>query len=274
MNVFPKISENDFNNHNNIEGYLRLSKGVEIQLLTDNLLRGFDRSSEILEHFKNIEYVVFHMPFSMVNLSYICSNKFIADKYVEFVVACIKYSLRTGIEIDILTHVGTSFREFLGMNGITFLKHLTRLADGTKVGFLLENSIICLNKDDNEEDEITSIFRILQHEKIKFCLDLCHWQSSEFVLQEDLAINDILLDNLKNIHFSMTLNNEGYKNKAITHGRKHTSLHTCASDVFYLRQKGVDLSSVNLITEINESDYQLRPDMTTELEYLKTIKLR
>ena len=30
MNVFPKISENDFNNHNNIEGYLRLSKGVEI----------------------------------------------------------------------------------------------------------------------------------------------------------------------------------------------------------------------------------------------------
>ena len=138
----------------------------------------------------------------------------------------------------------------------------------------MENSIISLNQDDDEDDVITSIFRILQHDKIKFCLDLCHWQSSEFVLKEELPINDILLDNLKNVHFSMTLNNEGYKNKAITHGRGHTSLHTCASDVFYLRQKGVNLNSVNLITEINESDYQLRPDMTKELEYLKTIKLR
>ena len=274
MNVFPKISENDFDNFDNIDGYLELSKGVEIQLLTDNLLRGFERSCKILEKYDNIEYIIFHMPFSMVNLSYICSNRYIADKYVELVVASVKYSIKTGKYIDILSHIGVSFREFLGMNGISFLKHLTRLADGSNVGFLLENSIISLNMDDDEDDVITSIFRMFQHEKVSFCLDLCHWQSSEFVLNEELPINDILLDKLKNVHFSMTLNNEGYKNKAITHGRGHTNLHTCASDVFYLRQKGVDLKSVNLITEINENDYTLRPEMTKELEYLKTIKLR
>lgn len=274
MNVFPKISENDSENYENIEGYLKLSTGVEIQLLTDNLLKGFEKSCTIIEHFNHIDYIVFHMPFSMVNLSYICANKFIADKYVEFVVACIKYTLKTGKHIDVLCHVGVSFKEFLGMNGIAFLKHLTRLVDGTNVGFLLENSIICLNQDDGEDDVITSIFRIFTHDKVKFCLDLCHWQSSEFVLKEEIEINTILLNNLKNVHFSMTLNNEGYKNKSITHGRCHTNLGTCVTDLDYLRQKGVDLKTVNLITEINESDYQLRPDMTKELEYLRSIKLR
>ena len=35
---------------------------------------------------------------------------------------------------------------------------------------------------------------------------------------------------------------------------------------------GVDIKSINLVTEINESDYKKRPDMKKELNYLKTEK--
>ena len=72
----------------------------------------------------------------------------------------------------------------------------------------------------------------------------------------------------------MTRDNEGYKNKEFTHGRVHTSLLACEQDLQYLKSKGIDLNSVNLVTEINELEYTSRPDMNKELDYLREIKLR
>ena len=272
MTIIPKVGEKDFNNIEYIRDCINMSNGVEIQLLSHNLLEAFKNSCTIIESFPHIEYVVLHMPFSMVNLCYIHSNKFLEMKFIEFVVECIKYSAKTGLKIDILTHIAVQFYEFLGGGGIAYLKHLSRMVEGTNVGFLLENSIINLSQSDDEEDVLTSIFRIYQSDKIKFCLDLCHFQASEFVMKKHFEISEVLLKNLKNVHFSMTLEDDGYIDKERTHGRVHINKTACIKDLKYLKQKGIDLNTLNLITEINEKDYSKRPDMHKELEYLVEIK--
>ena len=164
--------------------------------------------------------------------------------------------------------------EFAGIGGIEFLKYIVSLTEGTKVGFLLENSIINLNRDDDELDSVTGVFKIHTSDKLKFCLDLCHFQASEYVLDESIELDKVLLDNLKNVHFSMTLENQGYKNKEKTHGRAHTTMKCCLRDLEYLRRKGINLNKVNLITEINESNYKTRPMMHKELYLLWGLRFK
>lgn len=273
LNVMPKICDRDVNNIDNISDFLKYSDGVEIQLMSDDLREGFKNSIAILGDFPNIKYVVFHMPFYMVNLCYVHSNKRIENTYLSFVVDCIKYSLTKDIKIDILSHIAMRYQEFMGIDGMLFLNMLDYLVRDTNVGFLLENSIINLNMDDDEEDVLTSIFKSYNSEKFKFCLDLCHWQSSEFILKKKIKLNDVLLKSLKNVHFSMTYDKDGYCNKALTHGRVHLSPLACVNDIEYLKSMGVDLKKINLVTEISESDYKKRPDMKMELNYLNNIKL-
>lgn len=272
MIIIPKVAETDIKNIEYIKDCIKISEGVEIQLLSDNLLKGFENSCKLIECFPHIKYVVLHMPFSMVNLCYIHSNRVCEDKFIELIVECIKYSYKTGIKIDILTHVAVQLYEFLGNNGIIFLNHLVQMVQGTNVGFLLENSIINLAKGDTEDDVLTGIFRLYSSDKVKFCLDLCHFQASEFVMKKHFELNDVLLKNLKNVHFSMTLEEDGYINKERTHGRVHISKGACIRDLEYLKEKGADLNKLNLITEINEEDYSKRPDMHKEINYLIEIK--
>jgi nucleosome binding factor SPN SPT16 subunit len=128
--------------------------------------------------------------------------------------------------------------------------------------------------DDDEQDTLVTIFQNIESEKLSFCLDLCHWQSSENVWGSSLKVDKLLLNNLKNVHFSMTLEKDGYKNKARTHGRGHDCMKSCIRDLEYLRKKGIGLEDINLVTEINEEDYKRRPVMHKELYYLWGIRLK
>ena len=241
-------------------------------MLSEDLLDSLGKCIKIIEHFKSLDYIVLHLPFNMMNICYIHSNYEIEKKFLLFVVEVIKYSLRTNKKIDILFHISMRCDEFVSIGGINFLKYLCSMVENTNVGFLLENSIINLNLDDNDLMTECKIFKIFEHEKLNFCFDLCHWQASENVLNKELNLTNEILRKLKNCHFSMTLDSDGYKNKEKTHGKGHESVELCLKDLEYLKKKGVNLEEVNLITEINEIDYKKRPDMNKELGFLWDIK--
>ena len=274
LNIVPKIADCDFNNIDNISLYLLRENKVEIQLLGSDLLKSFSNVVKLIDNFKHLQYVVLHMPFSMVNICYVYSNLSKRQEFIKFIVDVIKLSINKDIEIDILFHVSMRSGEFVSIGGIEFLKYIISLVENTKVGFLLENSIINLSMDDKEQDTIVTIFKNIDSEKLNFCLDLCHWQSSEYVWGSSLKLDEVLLNNLKNVHFSMTLEKDGYKNKARTHGRGHDCMKSCIRDLEYLRKKGIGLEDINLVTEINEEDYKRRPVMHKELYYLWGIRLK
>ena len=275
MNIIPKIADVDVENIENIQHFITdTTDKIEIQMLSEDLLDSLGKCIKIIEHFKSLDYIVLHLPFNMMNICYIHSNYEIEKKFLLFVVEVIKYSLRTNKKIDILFHISMRCDEFVSIGGINFLKYLCSMVENTNVGFLLENSVINLNLDDNDLMTECKIFKIFEHEKLNFCFDLCHWQASENVLNKELNLTNEILRKLKNCHFSMTLDSDGYKNKEKTHGKGHESVELCLKDLEYMKKKGIDLESVNLITEINENDYKLRPNMCKELNYLWIIYLK
>ena len=125
---------------------------------------------------------------------------------------------------------------------------------------------------DKEFINVVALSKEFNSEKLKFCFDICHWQASENAMKGEISLISEYIKGIKNIHFSMTKDNDGYINKESTHGVVHDSLETCISDLKYLQEKGIDLSKVNIVTEINEIDYKNRPDMCKEIEFLKEIK--
>lgn len=274
MNIVPKISDVDCDNIGNISIYLLKNDKLEIQLMDEDLEKSFLNVSKLVDNFSHLKYIVLHMPFSIVNICYIYSNFEVRKQFIRLILNSIRLSLHRNIEIDILFHVGMRTGEFVGLGGIEFLNYIINIVEGTKVGFLVENAIINLSKGDNEQDTIVTIFKSINSEKLKFCFDLCHWQSSEYVWNSPIDLDSSLLANLKNVHFSMTLNRDGYKNKSETHSREHTSMRACLNDLKYMKEKGIDLQSVNLITEISEIDYETRPRMRKELSYLWGIALK
>lgn len=272
MNIVPKISESDIQNIENYKGNIK--DKIEIQLLSEDLLEGLENVKQIINKLSSLKYVVLHMPFSMLNICYIHSSIEIERKFIQFVVEVIKYSLKMDIEIDILFHVVMRIHEFKNIGGLSFLEYLCTIVKDTKVGFLLENSIRSLNIGEEEISSEEYIFTVLDNEKLNFCFDICHLQASENVLQREIVLGLDLLNHLKNIHFSMTLNNDGYREKKKTHGKGHISLESCFEDLRYLQRKGINLEKINIVTEINEKDYKLRPDMCKEIKYLQCIQER
>ena len=269
MEIMPKIADKDVNNIENIKDYLEVSTKLEVQMLDKDLNKSFEQSIGIVEKFPTIKYLVLHVPFYMLNICFIQVTEKYRRAFMKLIIDSIKYSMKNDIAIDILFHVNMRIDEYVSIGGIEFLKYIDSLVEGTQVGFLLENSIIDVNMDDDELPNYANIFKLSEYKNIRFCLDLCHFQSSEYLLSKDISLDNVLLKNLKNIHFSMTLNYDGWKNKLNTHGRGHTSKRACFEDLEYLKKKGVNLEKVNIVTEISEEDYKKRPDMHKELYYLK-----
>ena len=175
MNIIPKIADVDVENIENIQHFITdTTDKIEIQMLSEDLLKSLSKCIKIIEHFKSLDYIVLHLPFNMMNICYIHSNYEIEKKFLLFVVEVIKYSLRTNKKIDILFHISMRCDEFVSIGGINFLKYLCSMVENTNVGFLLENSIINLNLDDNDLMTECKIFKIFLNVKFYYRQDTPH----------------------------------------------------------------------------------------------------
>lgn len=272
MRILPKIGENEERMHPDLLDKINESKGCEIQLLTDIPDIAFSNAMKSLEKFNlNIDYIIVHVPFSMIMLDMVYRNDNYRYHYVKFINRVLDYSETNKVRIDIVTHVNPSYSQFNALGTEDFLMGILAAINRSRVRLLIENSIISLNEDDNAESTEEAIFRQIRHPHLKFCLDLCHLQASENVLQKSRCLTQGLLENISNIHFSATLDNDGYRNKKSTHGRAHRCLDDVLNDLRYLQNKGIDIEGVNIVLEINEDDYVNRPDLLREIHYFNEI---
>jgi endonuclease IV len=164
-----------------------------------------------------------------------------------------------------------NYTAFEDLGGLEFLDYIIRLVNGTKVGFLIENSLLdtCIRSYDR--DTVVKILDNFKSDKLSMCLDICHLQASESYMKFNIPLTKEQIKRIKNIHFSMTVDNDGYIDKERTHGRVHNSIESLKNDLKYLEDKGIKLKKVNIVTEINEEDYQYRPDMVKELKLFDSI---
>lgn len=269
LNVMPKIDENQYIGEQEFVKYIK--DRVEIQLLDGNFMVGFESVKYIYSRLPQLKYIVLHLPERFVDIAFLHSCYKYEMQFIKLIVECIKYTCDKDLYIDILFHGRTNYLNFEDIGGIEFLEYITRLVRDTKVGFLIENSLYDPCIKDFDRDIIVKILDNFKSEKLSMCLDICHLQASESFMKCDISLTKEQIKRIKNIHFSMTVDNDGYRDKERTHGRVHDTLESLKKDLEYIEKKGIKLKKVNLVTEINEEDYQHRPDMIKELKLFDSI---
>ena len=267
MKIIPKISTNDYENLDIIEGFMKNYDSVEIQIMDEDWESEFLKTLVIINEFQNLEYVVLHLPFKSCNLAYVLSNPEEKQKFKELIVSCVDISENAGIKMDVLTHIVSTPYEYRNLKIDTFLRWADEQIGDSGTNILIENSIINLHSC-QDGDIIEEIFKD-EYKNICFCLDICHLQASENIMKRDISISENLNKNLKNVHFSCTKNNDGYIDKKNTHGVVHESIKDVVNDIEYLRNKRIDLDNINFVAEISENDYKYRPNLLKELELLQ-----
>ena len=270
LNIMPKIDENQYIGEQEFLKYI--DDRLEIQLLHENYMVGFESVKYIISRLPNLKYVTLHLPERYVDIGFLHSCYRYEVQFIKLIVECIKFTSDKDLYIDILFHGRMNYTAFEDIGGIEFLKYITYLVRDTKVGFLIENSLFDTCISSYEKDTVVRILDAVKSDKLSMCLDICHLQASESYMQSDFELSKEQKKRIKNIHFSMTVENDGYRDKARTHGRVHDSLESLKKDLKYLEDKGIKLKKVNLVTEINEEDYQNRPDMIKELELFEQLK--
>lgn len=71
------------------------------------------------------------------------------------------------------------------------------------------------------------------------------------------------------IHFSYTVNNDGYISKKTTHGVGHPTEDLLLKDYKLLEQSGI--GNKQIVTEIAEYDYSYRSSQIKDIEWLEKI---
>lgn len=269
MRVIPKIAEYDFEYLESYEDIV--TDAIEIQLLSKKFSDSLKNITEICRYFKKLNYVVLHLPFKCLNIGHIHSCHRVELDFILFVVKIMELGNILNINFDILFHLNNTGEEFEDSGGVEFLEYLCNLVENSKVSFLLENSIRSLNIHLNEIDNVSYVFQKIRNEKLGFCLDVCHLQASENVYATKFDLSFECLNALKNIHFSKTLNNDGYRDKKKTHGRVHLNKEDVLKDLRYLEEKGISLENINMVLEISEDDYINRPDLKYEFLIFKEL---
>lgn len=271
LNIMPKLDE--FQTFEN-KGFTKyINDKIEIQLVSNDFIECFNNSVKVIEQLPNLKYVTLHLPVRFVDIGFICCCRSHEIQFIKLIVECIKYTSNKDLKIDILFHARMPYSQFEDANAFEFLDYIISLVQGTNVGFIMENSLHdpCINKI--ESDVFRKICENYSNPKLALCLDICHLQSSEYMLDCEIPLPDYIVKNIKNIHFCMTVDRSGYKNKDETHGVVHTDLEAIKEDLEYLKNKGVNLEKVNLVTEICErnEDYTNRPGMCKELKLLEEL---
>lgn len=270
MKIVPKIAEFDCDF---LFKYLDIiNDSLEIQLLSKRFTDSLCNIEKICKYYKNLTYVVLHLPFNRINICHIHSSYSIELDFIMFVVKLMELSRELNIDFDILFHIEKTGEAFEDVGGLNFLNYICELVKDSRVSFLLENSIRDINIHLWDIDNVTYIFNKIDNYKLNFCLDLCHLHASEYVYKKDFRLSLNSLKHLKNIHFSKTLNEDGYIDKKRTHGRVHDNKEDILNDLHYLENKGVILDNLNIVLEISEDDYIERPDLKREFELFKELK--
>lgn len=269
LNIVPKIDENQYIGEQEFLKYI--NDKVEIQLLNANFLVGFESVKYIYSKLPELKYIVLHLPERYVDIGFLHSSYKYEMQFIKLIVECIKYTFDKDLSIDILFHGRMNYTAFEDLGGLEFLDYITKLVRDTNVGFLIENSLLDTCIKSYDRDTVVKILDNFKSDKLSMCLDICHLQASESYMKFNIPLTKEQIKRIKNIHFSMIVDNDGYIDKERTHGRVHNSIESLKNDLKYLEDKGIKLKKVNIVTEINEEDYQYRPDMVKELKLFDSI---
>lgn len=266
MIIVPKVDENWEPVDGPIMDALAQSHVFEIQLLSKDICTAFLKATQVLDKIQSkvrLTEVILHMPLGLHELEYAAANSYLRSQVYELFFRTHSYGLHHGIRFHVLFHIPDSMEKFIGFGGMELLYSL--LASQLNTCVLLENSTRAITLDKDKPLALEKLFETFEHPKLGICWDICHFQSSENAYDRVYSLTSRQIENIRSVHFSCTLNHDGYRQKS-THGQPHPTLEMLQEDLQYMRSKGVDPEKVWMVLEVAEVDYVKRTGLVHELD--------
>ncbi len=271
MKIYPKTNSNLLG-VNCLKQYIQKYKGVEIQILTkDDMNRLYSIIKQIKEEIPEIEEITIHPPLiDEYNFEVLTYRNFKNEE--ELLKLIVKMSEEFGIKINLLYHTSWNYQCWKSSGEIEVLKELLEITENTNVNIILENihSLV-----DIKNCSVLQIAKEINNNHLGVCLDICHLHCEANIFK--IEFNEFLQNYLNKedcekyiyqIHFSGTLNNDGYINKK-THGRKHDTIENFKQDYDILEKYGIENKII--VTEVGEEDYTTRNDQIEEIKMLESL---
>lgn len=238
---------------------------LEIQLLTYEI-KNFKKILESFLKQKKLNDLIVHLPSELCDWELLPVNKDIETNFFMFVRDCIDLGEKYNTNIKILGHLSMRQIAIKTIDLKGWFGRLIRMVSGTKVSFLVENAVCEPYKAKNGESFYLFV-KDLNNEKVKCCLDICHYNVAKFLYKDGYSLANDIGQYVESVHFSSLPVKESIY-EPNTHGRKHKNKEDVLKELNLLKELGINLEKVFLVTEINEEDYSKRPDLISELELL------
>lgn len=264
MNIYPKID--DVEKLTTISKYIR--NGVEIHSSQLDVNPVTQTAKDLLKEYKGIKEITIHAPMKMCDI-----EKAMTDENLPWLFDTIKTYVRLSkqynIRINVLFHCSHSYAYFQLNKQLWIFHKIINMMKGSKTYLMLEN-VIEISITKSGQEPIFSVVNMLRSKKVVICFDLCHAHAVINAMFPDKTIEGIYSDNkarktVRQIHFSDTKNNDGYKDM-LTHSRAHDNIESLNKDLDLLKRLG--MNKANVVVEIIDSDYATRPDQIAELKLL------
>ena len=272
MRIYPKTS-NDLEGIKVLKPFIEKYKGTEIQMMRWEELEYIDEVIQnIMEEIPSIEEITVHPPlkedYNFEVLTY--RNYETEERRIQRLV---NISKKYSIKINLLYHVKWNYSCLKTSGLINELERLLKNIENTNVSIVLENLYSIVDKKDCA---VMQLVKELNNKHLGICLDICHMHCEANMFKQDIDefIQGYLEANdcekyVYQIHFSGTLDNDGYVNPKKTHGRKHDSIEEFKKDYEILKK--LKIEDKIIVTEVAEEDYNIRCDQIEEIEMLEGI---
>ena len=227
MLIVPKIDENSYPISEELRD--KIKDKLEIQLLGSNIELSFENVKKVVSQFRDLKVLILHMSEELVCLDFVALNDKFREPFVKLLCNLMTYANDINVDIYLLTHLMQPYRFYKNSVGKGYLKSYLKLLENSRVSILIENSLPDLRFSQPHDSALMQLLE-LNDTKLFMCFDICHWYSSCNLLRENLEFPKELVSRIKSVHFSATLNNDGWKNKRETHGRVHPDIESCKKD--------------------------------------------
>lgn len=269
LKVCPKLGEYNTILDSGIVPYL--NDTFEIQMVSKDLVKSWENCKRVIEcvgKYTNVKEVILHMPFQYHTLEIIYMSYAKQRELIRLITNILRYSDKTNIAIGILFHsdLGT---DYLQHELIEYIKHLLDVIRESKVYLLIENVMPDIGAYNIESIPAFELLQRVEDEKLVCCFDICHFRASENIVGKSIAIPENIIGRIHEVHFSATLNNDGFRDKKNTHGVVHNDYADLDKDlkiVCTIQDYSKDLV---VVIEVAEVDYNNRVNMIAETIMVK-----
>lgn len=267
LKIYPKL-DSMFKGEKEIIPFIK--EGMEIEMLDEDFEKAIKHYCNLLSNLKEITIHIKNSETYIDNCIYISEG---IAKIVNYITLIGSLQNMYNVQLNILMHLNQSYKEIENRGGLKAFDIFEEYLNKYNVLLLLEN-VVSLSTAIDRRDHATEFVYMLNKTNIKCCLDICHVYC--YINMMNLRPNNIYsfldYDNLDKvvyqIHFSDTLDNDGYINDN-THSRAHTSL-SINKDLVLIESLGI--ISKPIVTEIVENNYEDRLGQLKELKLLDMIQ--